>query len=68
MVCATLSFLTRDRTKAVLKRFETAFVESGQKTKLHLLPNSGHWVNVDNPIGLCEIMEHNLSLKPSQTE
>uniref|UniRef100_A0A1D1Y8K3 Abhydrolase domain-containing protein 11 n=1 Tax=Anthurium amnicola TaxID=1678845 RepID=A0A1D1Y8K3_9ARAE len=29
------------------------------KTSLHVLPNSGHWVHVDNPKGLIEIMVPN---------
>lgn len=29
------------------------------KVSLHLLPNSGHWVHVDNPKGLLEIMAPN---------
>ncbi|TVU36417.1 hypothetical protein EJB05_18350 [Eragrostis curvula] len=29
------------------------------KTSLHVLPNSGHWVHVDNPKGLLEIMVPN---------
>jgi pimeloyl-ACP methyl ester carboxylesterase len=29
------------------------------KVSLHVLPNSGHWVHVDNPKGLLEIMVPN---------
>lgn len=29
------------------------------KISLHVLPNSGHWVHVDNPKGLLEIMAPN---------
>ena len=29
------------------------------KVSLHVLPNSGHWVHVDNPKGLLEIMAPN---------
>lgn len=31
----------------------------GGKVSLHVLPNSGHWVHVDNPKGLLEIMAPN---------
>ncbi|XP_058193363.1 uncharacterized protein LOC131310390 [Rhododendron vialii] len=30
--------------------------ESEGKFSVHVLPNSGHWVHVDNPKGLLEIM------------
>lgn len=30
--------------------------ESEGKFSLHVLPNSGHWVHVDNPKGLLEIV------------
>ena len=30
--------------------------ESEGKVSLHILPNSGHWVHVDNPKGLLEIL------------
>ncbi|KAG0452475.1 hypothetical protein HPP92_025139 [Vanilla planifolia] len=33
------------------------------KVTLHVLPNSGHWVHVDNPTGLLEIMVPNFIAK-----
>ena len=30
--------------------------ESDGKLSVHVLPNSGHWVHVDNPKGLLEIV------------
>ncbi|OVA04027.1 hypothetical protein BVC80_4631g2 [Macleaya cordata] len=34
--------------------------ESEGKVSVHVLPNSGHWVHVDNPKGLLEIVAPNI--------
>ncbi|OEL15579.1 hypothetical protein BAE44_0023396 [Dichanthelium oligosanthes] len=44
------------RLKALAKRESKP--DAG-KVSLHVLPNSGHWVHVDNPKGLLEIMAPN---------
>ena len=44
------------RLKALAKRESKPDVG---KVSLHALPNSGHWVHVDNPKGLLEIMVPN---------
>ena len=44
------------RLKALAKRESKPDVG---KVSLHVLPNSGHWVHVDNPKGLLEIMVPN---------
>ncbi|CAL4972999.1 unnamed protein product [Urochloa decumbens] len=44
------------RLKALAKRESRP--DAG-KVSLHVLPNSGHWVHVDNPKGLLEIMAPN---------
>lgn len=55
-----ISILRHPRTEDVLAKFSHACSDSKGKTHLHLLQNSGHWVNVDNPDGLFEIFEKNL--------
>ncbi|KAK2655575.1 hypothetical protein Ddye_008627 [Dipteronia dyeriana] len=44
----------------VIQRLESQASEGGDgaegKVSVHILPNSGHWVHVDNPQGLLEIM------------
>ena len=45
------------RLKALAKRRESK--PDAGKVSLHVLPNSGHWVHVDNPKGLLEIMAPN---------
>ncbi|KAL5808738.1 hypothetical protein ACOSQ3_029429 [Xanthoceras sorbifolium] len=44
----------------VIQRLESRASEGGDgregKVSVHILPNSGHWVHVDNPKGLLEIM------------
>ncbi|KAK3226899.1 hypothetical protein Dsin_006761 [Dipteronia sinensis] len=44
----------------VIQRLESLASEGGDgaegKVSVHILPNSGHWVHVDNPQGLLEIM------------
>ncbi|KAI9153779.1 hypothetical protein LWI28_016411 [Acer negundo] len=44
----------------VIQRLESQTSKGGDgaegKVSVHILPNSGHWVHVDNPQGLLEIM------------
>ena len=44
----------------VINRLERLASEEGDgsagKISVHVLPNSGHWVHVDNPKGLLEIV------------
>jgi pimeloyl-ACP methyl ester carboxylesterase len=51
-------------TPPVLHRLELSRLLSGLRTVSHLIPNSGHWVNVDAPDELLRIMLENL---PSKT-
>lgn len=44
------------KLEGLCRKGETA--EEG-KISLHVLPKSGHWVHVDNPKGLLEIMAPN---------
>ncbi|XP_043698618.1 protein ABHD11 [Telopea speciosissima] len=48
----------------VVQRLETLAMKkrngSGGIVSVHVLPNSGHWVHVDNPRGLLEIMAPNI--------
>ena len=50
-------------TPPVLSRLEECEVKSGGRTMTHLIPNSGHWVNVDAPDELMQIMAEHLPLK-----
>ena len=47
----------------VLQKLEDLSGKGGRagegKVSLHVLPKSGHWVHVDNPKGLLEIMAPN---------
>nr|XP_010943783.1 protein ABHD11 [Elaeis guineensis] len=44
------------KLEGLCRKGETA---GGGKVSLHVLPKSGHWVHVDNPKGLLEIMTPN---------
>ena len=48
-------------TRQRLRRAETnsaahAELERSGQTKVHVLPNAGHWLHVDNPRGLMAMM------------
>lgn len=56
----------------VIQRLESLATRVGDgsegKVSVHVLPNSGHWVHVDNPKGLLDMIAPNLaSLKPHST-
>ncbi|KAK4582769.1 hypothetical protein RGQ29_025800 [Quercus rubra] len=56
----------------VIQRLESLATRVGDgsegKFSVHVLPNSGHWVHVDNPKGLLEMIAPKLaSLKPHST-
>jgi pimeloyl-ACP methyl ester carboxylesterase len=37
-----------------------ALTQAGPRAKLHIVPNAGHWLHVDNPAFLLELMRENL--------
>lgn len=50
----------------VIQRLESLVNQGGGdgsegKVSVHVLPNSGHWVHVDNPEGLLEIIAPKLA-------
>ncbi|KAF9594384.1 hypothetical protein IFM89_030986 [Coptis chinensis] len=45
---------------SVVQRLESLADNSNGKISVHLLPKSGHWVHVDNPKGLLEIVAPSL--------
>ena len=42
---------------ALVKRSETA----GSRLRYHVLPNAGHWLHVDNPVGLRDVIAPELA-------
>ena len=42
--------------------------KSKGKLSVHVLPNAGHWVHVDNPKGLLDIMGPNIASLPMKQE
>ncbi|XP_078441133.1 alpha/beta-Hydrolases superfamily protein [Wolffia australiana] len=46
------------RLDSLANRWQSDGIVKG-KTRVHVLPKSGHWVHVDNPNGLLDIMIHN---------
>lgn len=43
-------------TPETLQRLERAAAAHAKTVKLHLLPHAGHWLHVDNPQGLINVM------------
>jgi pimeloyl-ACP methyl ester carboxylesterase len=46
-----------DRIDAELRERARAVAEQNSSLRVHLLPNAGHWVHVDNPSGLVELLD-----------
>jgi pimeloyl-ACP methyl ester carboxylesterase len=44
-----------DRSRPELRR-RAASLEPPTRTRTHVLPNAGHWLHVDNPAGLVELV------------
>lgn len=53
-------------TPKILSELEAMVKESegkrkgGGKLRMHVLPNAGHWLHMDNPSGLIEILAPSL--------
>lgn len=43
-------------TPSILERLDRAVSSRPETVKLHLLPDAGHWLHVDNPQGLSNLM------------
>lgn len=43
-------------TPELIEKLESAAAKSNDRTSVHVLPNSGHWLHVDNPSGLLSMI------------
>jgi pimeloyl-ACP methyl ester carboxylesterase len=52
----------RVRLQAMLEtvRHHAGTVRANETVELHVVPNAGHWLHVDNPAFLLELMSQNL--------
>eukprot|EP01126_Amoeba_proteus_P015096 TRINITY_DN1670_c0_g2_i11.p2 TRINITY_DN1670_c0_g2~~TRINITY_DN1670_c0_g2_i11.p2 ORF type:complete len:116 (+),score=26.53 TRINITY_DN1670_c0_g2_i11:699-1046(+) len=51
-------------TPDITERLE-AISSSCPQVHQHVLKNSGHWVNVDNPVGLMQLFDESFVIPPS---